>query len=144
MHTSFRSPTNSPYKATRRLPLLTLLPLLLAACTNDEESLPENPTPADLFRLDPLAVERGRALYEGSCANFCHGVEGVNAAVDLFDCQWQYGSADEELFAIITDGIPDTRMVGFGENFPEGEDDTWRLIAFLRSSQQNCAVNEPD
>jgi hypothetical protein len=29
-------------------------------------------------------------------------------------------------------------MVGFGSNFPEGEDDLWKLIAYLRVNQQAC------
>ncbi|MCI5106392.1 MAG: c-type cytochrome [Pseudomonadales bacterium] len=113
--------------------------MLLAACGTEDEALPENPTLADRFRQDPAALERGRALYEGSCAAFCHEVEG-DEAVDLFDCQWRHGSTDEELFSIISNGIPDTRMVGFGENFPEGDQDTWRLVAYINNSQAQCQV----
>ena len=119
--------------------IVAALPLLLAACGTEDEALPENPTLADRFRQDPAALERGRALYEGSCAAFCHEVEG-DEAVDLFDCQWRHGSTDEELFSIISNGIPDTRMVGFGENFPEGDQDTWRLVAYINNSQAQCQV----
>jgi hypothetical protein len=30
-------------------------------------------------------------------------------------------------------------MVGFGSNFPEGEDDLWKIIAYLRVNQQPCS-----
>lgn len=128
---------NFPWLVNLRPGLIGLVLLLLAACSSEENVLPDNPTAADLFRQDPVALERGRALYEGSCASFCHEVEG-DEAVDLFDCQWRHGSSDEELFAIITDGIPDTRMVGFGDNFPEGEEDTWRLVAYINNDQVHC------
>ena len=28
-------------------------------------------------------------------------------------------------------------MIAFGTNFPEGEDDLWKLIAFLKSNEQS-------
>ncbi|MFN3162757.1 MAG: c-type cytochrome [Pseudohongiellaceae bacterium] len=112
--------------------------LTLVSCGGDEQVAPEELAPVAAFLLDPVALERGRALYEGSCASFCHEVEDPDLAVNLFDCEWRHGSEDTVLFDIITRGIPDTRMVGFGENFPEGEQDTWRLVAFLRSQQTQC------
>lgn len=126
-----------PWPVNWRPGLMGLILFLLAACSSEENALPENPTAADLFRQDPVALERGRALYEGSCASFCHEVEG-DEAIDLFDCQWRHGSSDEELFAIITNGIPDTRMVGFGDNFPEREEDTWRLVAYINNDRAHC------
>ena len=48
------------------------------------------------------------------------------------------GNSDQEIFATVTTGVPATRMVGFGSNFPEGEDDLWKLIAYLRVNQQAC------
>ncbi len=118
--------------------LLLLLSLLFMACSAEDQVLPEDATLAEAFLNDPMALERGRALYVGSCANFCHEVETDDHAVDLFDCEWRHGSSSEELFEIITDGIGETRMVGFGENFPQGEEDTWRLVAYLLSQQTGC------
>lgn len=118
--------------------LLVLVALFLFACGADEEPVAENLTPADAYLDDPVALERGRALYVGSCANFCHEVETDNDAVDLFDCEWRHGHTAEDLFEIITRGIADTRMVGFGENFPEGEEDTWRLVAYMLANESGC------
>ncbi|GAB5499801.1 MAG: hypothetical protein PsegKO_21120 [Pseudohongiellaceae bacterium] len=124
--------------AARWTGLVVSIILALVSCGGDESTVPEELAPVETFLLDPVALERGRALYEGSCASFCHEVEDPDLAVNLFDCEWRHGSEDAVLFDIITRGIPDTRMVGFGENFPEGEQDTWRLVAFLRSQQTQC------
>ena len=94
-------------------------------------------TIVDQLRQDPLELARGEALYQGSCAQFCHAAESGSAA-DLFDCSWVHGQSNEDIFTAITDGIPETRMIGFGSNFPEGEDDTWRLVAFIREQQPGC------
>ena len=110
---------------------------LLTACSSEEPSEP--PSLLESFQNDPIAVERGRMLFEGSCANYCHGTEPrPGEDVDLFDCQWRHGGSNEDIFRIVSSGIPDTRMVGFGNNFPEGQNDLWKIIAYLRTQQQSC------
>ena len=92
------------------------------------------------FMADASALARGQAIFEGSCASFCHAME-PEAELDasfLFDCQWNNGSLDQDIFDTITKGVTGTRMVGFGSNFPEGDDDLWKVIAYLRSNQQAC------
>ena len=94
------------------------------------------------FMADTAAVARGQAIFEGSCASFCHANE-LEAELELeasflFDCQWNHGSSDQDIFNTITSGVANTRMVGFGSNFPEGDDDLWKVIAYLRSNQQAC------
>jgi hypothetical protein len=59
--------------------------------------------------------------------------------VFLFDCEWKHGSSDQEIFDTVTIGVASTRMLGFGSNFPEGEDDLWKIIAYLRVNQQPCS-----
>ncbi len=123
------------------LPLL--LVVLLARC--GQESVAPAPAETELskvqaFMVDPVAMERGEALFVGTCAGYCHSLEEPNAdALFLFDCQWKHGGSDQTIFDIVTTGIPNTRMVGFGNNFPEGEDDLWKIIAYLRSNQQACS-----
>ena len=122
-------------QATSIATLCTLL-LLLAACSGEEAN--QAPGMLESFQSDPIALERGRLLFQGSCASYCHGTEPrPGEDVDLFDCQWQHGGSNEDIFRIVTSGIPDTRMVGFGNNFPQGQNDLWRIIAYLRS-QQEC------
>lgn len=90
------------------------------------------------FMADAAAVARGQAIFQGSCASFCHTVEHEPEASFLFDCQWNHGSSDQDIFNTITSGAANTSMVGFGSNFPEGDDDLWKVIAYLRSNQQAC------
>ena len=105
----------------------------LLGCSG-EESVTAEKTLVETFSADPQALGRGRALFQGSCAGQCHGIEGfeIDEAENLFDCNWQYGETDQEIFDVVTEGIPDTQMVGFGSNFPEGDNDLWNIIAFVR------------
>ena len=119
--------------------ILALLGLLTACGSEQSEQAGQPVSLLDTYMQDPEALNRGRLLFEGSCADYCHGDEpGEGEDVDLFDCQWRYGGSDEDIFRIVTTGIPDTRMVGFGNNFPEGQNDLWKLIAYLRSEQTAC------
>lgn len=98
----------------------------LAACGGSE-------SPATRYARDPEAVERGRLIFVGTCGAYCHSMQpGVREAPDLFDCHWKNGDRDRDLFRVIASGVPETRMVGFAEALPEGEEDIWKLIAFLR------------
>jgi len=92
------------------------------------------------FMAEPEAVARGEALFVGTCAGYCHSfaAEEDTDALFLFDCEWKHGGSDDEIFATVTNGVPSTRMVGFGDNFPQGADDLWKIIAYLRSNQQAC------
>ena len=100
----------------------------------------ETGSPADALLADADAVSRGRSLFVGTCAGYCHKLtpERVDA-VYLFDCEWKHGGSDREIFNTVTNGVPNTRMVGFGSNFPEGESDLWKIIAFLKSKRDSCA-----
>lgn len=125
------------------LPLL--LVVLLASCGQEGEVTAPGQAETETnkvqeFMADPVAMERGEALFVGTCAGYCHSLEGPNAdALFLFDCQWKHGGSDQAIFDIVTTGVPNTRMVGFGNNFPQGEDDLWKIIAYLRSNQRACS-----
>lgn len=89
------------------------------------------------FMEDPDAVNRGRLLFVGTCSGYCHRTTNQPSdAPFLFDSVWIHGGSDQEIFDTVTNGVPDTRMIGFGTNFPEGEDDLWKIIAYLRVNQQ--------
>ncbi len=121
---------------------------LLAACGSEPEVV--ELSIVEQYMNDDLALLRGEAIYAGSCASFCHGLtpeiagEEFGSAANLFDCQWKYGGSDEEIFSTVVTGVAGTGMVGFGSNFPEGDDDLWKLIAFLRSKQGSCEDASPD
>ena len=113
---------------------------LLAACGEGGGNTTAEPTVVEGFMADPAAVGRGEALFVGTCAGYCHTLTPQNTdALYLFDCQWKNGSSDQDIFDTVTIGVPNTRMVGFGSNFPQGDDDLWKIIAYLRINQQPCA-----
>ena len=122
--------------------LIYLLALLtLIACSDQPVELELADTvEVQAFMADASALARGQAIFEGSCASFCHTMETEEEldASFLFDCQWNNGSSDQAIFETITNGVVGTRMVGFGSNFPEGDADVWKVIAYLRSKQQAC------
>lgn len=117
--------------------LLSVFGLILATCDIGGE--PEEFTLVESLMRDSAALQRGEAIFQGTCAGFCHALTPEQSdSAYLFDCEWIHGGSDEEIFAVISTGIPDTRMVGFGDNFPEGDGDKWKLIAYLRANQQPC------
>ena len=110
-----------------RLGCALLAGALLAACQPRAEA-----TPAERFADDPEALARGEALFRGACGAYCHALVPDNRdALFLFDCVWKNGSSDAEVFRVISEGVPGTRMVGFGESL--SEEDRWKIVAFLRS-----------
>lgn len=97
------------------------------------------PTPAEALRADAQAVARGKALFVGTCAGYCHSPTVERAAPNLFDCVWKTGTGgDQELFDVIADGVPGTAMIAFRGKLPEGDEDIWRLVAYLGSARQSC------
>ena len=122
--------------AVLRLAVYLVLTFIVVTCGDTRET----GSPADALLADADAVSRGRSLFVGTCAGYCHKLtpERVDA-VYLFDCEWKHGGSDREIFNTVTNGVPNTRMVGFGTNFPEGESDLWRIIAFLKSNRDSCA-----
>lgn len=115
-----------------RLPWLLAL-LGLVACSE----APVEPTRVETFMADPAAVARGRSIFIGSCSGYCHRLNNEPSdALFLFDSQWKHGGSDQEIFNTVTNGVPETAMIGFGSNFPEGDDDLWKIIAFLRVNER--------
>jgi mono/diheme cytochrome c family protein len=95
-------------------------------------SAPESPAVA--YAQDPAAVARGRGLFVGTCGAYCHGLQSGNRdAPFLFDCEWKHGGRDEDLFRVINDGMPQTRMPSFADKMPDGDEDIWKVIAYVRT-----------
>lgn len=125
------------------IPVTAVLLCFLASCTEESIEVPQAPeelSEAQKYMSDPQALARGEALFLGSCVDHCHNLEPADTdATFLFSCEWQQNIADAEIADIVRSGIPETRMVGFGSNFPEGDTDLNKLIAFLRANQQPCS-----
>lgn len=119
------------WRRTFWTPLAGVAALLLFGC--------EPQTPADAFRADPDALKRGKSLFVGTCAGYCHSPTVERAAPNLFDCVWKNGSGtDQELFDVIADGVPGTPMISFRGKLPEGDDDIWRLVAHIATTGEEC------
>lgn len=128
-------------------PLFFLLLLNLAACSDNQSDSATELSKVEVLMTDVEALARGEALFRGTCANYCHSIPGEDTpgtviqdavATFLFDCQWQQENDNDSIFTTVTTGIAGTRMVGFGSNFPGGQDDLWKIIAYLRSNTQQC------
>ena len=109
----------------------------LFACGPPKSPAPLPPTesPAARFERDPAAVDRGRRIFIGTCGAYCHSSHNVERdAPSLFDCEWKHGGSDADIFRTISKGVPGTRMPPWRGVLPEGDDDIWRVIAYLRSA----------
>jgi mono/diheme cytochrome c family protein len=119
-----------------RLLLLVIVAIALFACDKDAQQ-----SPAAIYENDPAAVKRGKLVFAGTCGAYCHKLDkGQGGFPYLFDCAWQHGGSDEEIFKTIRDGVPDTQMVGFGGALPDGDEDIWKIIAYIRETDQ-CGEN---
>lgn len=107
--------------------------ILLVGC--DTES------PADVFLQDVAAVKRGKSVFAGTCGGYCHSpTRGPRDAPYLFDCVWLHGGSDQEIFNTVSTGVAKTRMISFAGKLPEGDDDIWKVIAYLKSKRDACEV----
>lgn len=122
--------------------LISIILIVLLSCMPEPVAVGkpvEELTTVQKFMASPEAVARGKALFVGSCVDYCHTLEPANSdATFLFECDWLQLQEDAAIAETIRSGIPFTRMVGFGFNFPDNENDVWKLIAFLRSNQTPC------
>ena len=118
------------------LSLVSVISMMLNGCGGDRETL----SIADSYTSDDAAVQRGRLIFAGTCAGYCHKLSSERSdAPYLFDCEWIHGGRDEQIYTSISEGISGTRMLAFGENFPEGAEDLWKVIAYLKVNRQSCS-----
>jgi glucose/arabinose dehydrogenase/mono/diheme cytochrome c family protein len=95
----------------------------------------------------PQSIAAGKRAYDANCAA-CHGnlaqgavkagmtisiieEQGGKQPPDLTDDQWDHGSSDSEVFAVIKRGVPPTMMAGFDGRVPD--QDIWSIVNYLRS-----------
>jgi mono/diheme cytochrome c family protein len=99
----------------------------------------ENPVPAS-----PEAIRAGLEHFADHCAS-CHANDGSGDALigrrvfppapDLRRATTQ-SLSDGELFYAIEQGIPWTAMPAWKTGTPEGEQDSWKLVRFIRHLPQ--------
>ncbi len=83
-----------------------------------------------------INIGRGRArtLYDQHCA-VCHGKNGNNGmGGSLVAPPFQYGRGDDEMAALIRDGIPDLGMQAFGDTLNEKQ--IRSLVIFIRELEE--------
>jgi putative copper resistance protein D len=93
-----------------------------------------NPVPADA-----ASVARGQELYMQSCA-MCHGFQGrgdgpmartIVPRPSDFRIHMAEGHTPEQLFDWVSNGVPDTAMPGYANEF--SVEDRWHMINFLQT-----------
>jgi cytochrome c2 len=115
--------------------VLVAFSLAIGCASGGSDPTPITPDAAEEPIWKTYDAERGELLFRSICGGYCHGVsEGKRDAPFLFDCEWQRGDSDEEIFAVIANGVTGTRMIGFGGKLPEGDADIWNVLAYLRKS----------
>jgi mono/diheme cytochrome c family protein len=86
------------------------------------------------------SIKIGRQLYGQNC-RMCHGLraggDGPMATknpppANLTDAQWDFGSSDGEIFAVIMNG-PAPKSVMKGMKGALADEDVWHIINYLRS-----------
>ncbi len=97
------------------------------------------PDPTNEYLEDPEALARGEAVFVGTCSGYCHVVgTAVGDVPDLFDCVWAHGTSNQDIYNTISNGVPDSRMIGFAGRLPDGDEDIWKIIVYLKSEASGC------
>ena len=119
----------APPPAAVPTPAPTAAPPPAAATTGNTAG---GDSPAAAYLSDPAAIQRASQLFRAVCTGYCHTSQPTveRTAPNLFDCGWDHGSSDQQIYDVIAAGVPDTQMQGFGERLPT--EDLWKIVAFLR------------
>jgi cytochrome c oxidase cbb3-type subunit 3 len=108
---------------------LVLVGILLAVAPGPAEprSAEERTNP---LAGDPVAIEEGRIQFRQWCGQ-CHGRDATGGAKgpDLAFGRLRHGDTDERLYDTIVNGVLGTQMPANDLS----EQETWRIVAFLRS-----------
>src|SRR5207244_11609264 len=93
------------------------------------------------------SITAGKRVYDANCAP-CHGnvaqgavKAGMTISIieeqrgkqppDLTDDQWDHGSSDDEIFAVVKRGLPPTMMPGFDGRV--SDEDIWNIVNYMHS-----------
>jgi high-affinity iron transporter len=92
------------------------------------------------LRETPASLAEGQGVWLAACAG-CHGAAGdgrgpwasglLTPVPDLTALGAMTGHADQDLFALISNGVPGTAMPGFARTLDEAS--RWRVVAWLRA-----------
>ena len=133
---SAESPAPAQAPAFAQAELVTADP---AATTSSSSPVAAEASPVAAYLADPAAITAGRRMFRAVCTGYCHSTTaGVTKdAPNLFDCDWDHGGSDADLFRVVSQGVPDTEMLPFDGKIPE--DTIWQVIAYVRSNASDCS-----
>ena len=84
-----------------------------------------------LSDAQPDDIAAGKRIFSAQCA-WCHGTDGAGGSgPSLQRAQLRHAANDNELMAILRNGIPGTEMPGFAWSLTDAM--TWRTAAYVRS-----------
>jgi mono/diheme cytochrome c family protein len=129
----------------RRVSMVPMAAYLLAWTTfavsaqdrggNPAAAAVKNPIPSS-----PKSIADGQKLYQTNCRH-CHGAKGLGdgplaptnpSPSNLTDAEWNHGSSDGEIFAVISNGAgPDSQMKAMKTKL--SEKDIWNIVNYIRS-----------
>ncbi len=77
-------------------------------------------------------IETGQVLFARQCS-VCHGLDAGGAEIgpDLTTGEFERSSTDAGLFNVISEGVPDTPMIGI--NRTRTDQSVWQIVAYLNS-----------
>jgi len=88
----------------------------------------------------PKSIADGQKLYQTNCRH-CHGARGLGdgplaptdpSPSNLTDAEWNHGSSDGEIFALISSGAgPDSKMKPMKTKLSPS--DIWNIVNYIRS-----------
>ena len=98
---------------------------------NSTKTKPTTPNP----HTSPSDVNQGRNFFRVYCAR-CHGLNARGAkGPDLTDGVFRHARTDDELYRVITNGIPGTDMAGFGDGSETTAVLSWQMVAYIRAEE---------
>ena len=85
---------------------------------------------------DEADLKAGATVYRKICIA-CHTPKGKSPIEDLnlADDNWKHGTSPEELEKVVSEGIPDTAMVGFSDNL--SPDEIRAVIKYIHTFGKN-------
>jgi mono/diheme cytochrome c family protein len=115
---------------------IAVLVLLQSAAGPRKGGSPEAARMKNPVAASAESTAAGKRVYTRMCGR-CHGPDGKGDGAaasttvpDITDAQWDYGSSDGEIFAVIHDGVS-ADMDGYAARL--SDTDIWNVVNFLRS-----------